>query len=377
MQQRRATAADWATANYVLADGELGVTTDTGIIKIGNGTSPWTELDPAFDSQYLPVLGTASNSDLLGGVSVNSLVKIADTDVNATNNTYVKRTSAGRIKAVDGTAPEDVATKAQLDGVALDAWKLLASRIVTSAATLAAADAGKVVYVNQASLTTRVVVTIPTNATVAFPIGTVIEITAYSTGGAQVVGAGGVTLLGASNVMPDWGTLRLVKADTDSWRGFTINAGKRLPTFKVKRTAAGDNYTGSYVFVPWDTVDTTDIYNPDNEWFSIPGTGLSTARRIIVNKDGEYLFNLNFNVAGTNVTWARIAKMTADNSTTGMNIIGVQSGNGTFSFTAKRRCTAGESFGVHHGFAAGSTGVADAELTGGNPSNFKITRLSD
>lgn len=377
MQQRRAPAADWATSNYVLSAGELGVTTDTGIIKIGNGTSHWNDLPPAFDSQYLPILGTAANSALLGGVSVNSLVKIADTDVLPTNNTYVKRTSDGGVKVTDATEATEATSLQQMQGAVLDSQKLLASRTVTAAATLAASDANKAVYVNQASLTTNVVVTIPTNATVAFPVGTIIEITAYGTGGAKLSPAGGVTLLGASIVMPDWGTVRLVKSGTDSWYGITISSGKRLPTFKVKRTAAGDNYVSAYAFVPWDTIDTADTYNPDNEWFSVPGTGLSTARRIITNKDGEYLFNLNFNVAGTNVTWARITKMTADNSTTGMNIIGVQSGNGTFSFTAKRRCAAGESFGVHHGFATGSTGVADAELTGGNPANFKITRLSD
>lgn len=377
MQQRRAPAADWATSNYVLAAGELGVTTDTGIIKIGNGSSPWNELDPAFDSQYLPILGTASNSDLLGGVSVNSLVKIADTDVLPTNNTYVKRTADGGVKATDATEATEVTTLQQQSAAILDSTKILASRTITASATLAAGDANKVVYVNHASVTAQVVVTIPLNATVAFPVGTVIEITTYGAGGAKISPAVGATLLGDSNAIPNWGTIRLVKSGTDSWYGICMNAGKRLPSIKVRRTASGDNYTAGYVFVPWDTIDTSETYNPDNEWFSIPGTGLATARRIICNKDGEYLFHTNLNVAGSNVTWARIAKMTADNSTTGMNIIGVTSANGVFCITAKKRVTAGESFGVHHGFAAGSTGVADAEASGGNPSNFKIVRLSD
>jgi len=377
MQQRRATAAEWNVSDYVLAAGEIGVTTDTGVFKWGDGSNVWSDLPVAFEAVYLSLEGTAANSDLLGGVSVNSLVKVADTDVNPTNNTYVKRTADGGVKASDATEATEVTTLQQQSAAILESQKLLPSRTVTANATLAIGDAFRSVYVNHASLTANVVITIPTNATVAFATGTVIEITAYGAGGAKVVGAGGVTLLGDNIAMPGWGTVRLYKADTDSWRATVISAGKRLPTICVKRTASGDNYTTAYVFVPWDTVDTVETYNPDNEWFSIPGTGLATARRIICNKDGEYLFNLNFNVAGTNVTWARIAKMTADNSTTGMNIIGVQSANGVFAITVKKRVTAGQSFGVHHGFATGSTGVADAESTGGNPSNFKIMRVSD
>jgi hypothetical protein len=377
MQQRRATAADWNVSGYVLAAGEIGVTTDTGVFKWGDGVNAWSDLPVAFEAVYLSLEGTAANSDLLGGVSVSSLVKVADTDVNPTNNTYVKRTADGGVKVTDATEATEATSLQQMQGAVLDSQKLLASRTVTTAATLAAGDANKAVYVNQASLTTNVVVTIPTNATVAFPVGTIIEITAYGAGGAKLSPAGGVTLLGVTTVMPDWGTVRLVKSGTDSWYGVTINAGKRLPTICVRRTAAGDNYTASYVFVPWDTLDTVETYNPDSEWFTIPGTGLSTARRIICNKDGEYLFNLNLNVAGTNVTWARIAKMTADNSTTGMKIIAVHSANGVFSVTTRKRVVAGESFGAHHGFATGSTGIADAEATGGNPCNFKIARLSD
>ena len=41
---RRDTAAHWTSANPVLASGEPGVETDTGKMKIGNGTSTWTQL---------------------------------------------------------------------------------------------------------------------------------------------------------------------------------------------------------------------------------------------------------------------------------------------------------------------------------------------
>lgn len=44
IQHRRGPAADWTSANPVLADGEMGVETDTLKVKIGNGTSNWVSL---------------------------------------------------------------------------------------------------------------------------------------------------------------------------------------------------------------------------------------------------------------------------------------------------------------------------------------------
>jgi hypothetical protein len=44
IQLRRDTAADWTSANPVLAPGEIGLETDTDQIKIGNGDDAWTAL---------------------------------------------------------------------------------------------------------------------------------------------------------------------------------------------------------------------------------------------------------------------------------------------------------------------------------------------
>lgn len=43
-QFARGTAAEWTAANPVLREGELGLVTDTGLYKIGNGTSAWNSL---------------------------------------------------------------------------------------------------------------------------------------------------------------------------------------------------------------------------------------------------------------------------------------------------------------------------------------------
>jgi hypothetical protein len=44
MQQRRKTAANWTSTNEVLLDGEIGVESDTGKWKTGNGTTAWNSI---------------------------------------------------------------------------------------------------------------------------------------------------------------------------------------------------------------------------------------------------------------------------------------------------------------------------------------------
>lgn len=47
MLQRRGTAAEWAAENPILGDGEPGIERDTGIVKFGDGVTPWVDLDPS------------------------------------------------------------------------------------------------------------------------------------------------------------------------------------------------------------------------------------------------------------------------------------------------------------------------------------------
>lgn len=44
IQFRRDIASNWATNNPIMASGELGIETDTGKFKLGNGTQSWTSL---------------------------------------------------------------------------------------------------------------------------------------------------------------------------------------------------------------------------------------------------------------------------------------------------------------------------------------------
>ena len=50
MQQRRGTAAQWTSANPILAAGELGFETDTNKFKVGDGTNHWADLNYFVDA---------------------------------------------------------------------------------------------------------------------------------------------------------------------------------------------------------------------------------------------------------------------------------------------------------------------------------------
>lgn len=81
--------------------------------------------------------------------------------------------------------------------------------------TLVLSDAGKVVEISNASAIT---VTIPTNASVAFPIGTVLEV--FQLGAGQItIAVGSITLRapGGAKTRVQYSTLSLRKRATDEW----------------------------------------------------------------------------------------------------------------------------------------------------------------
>lgn len=84
--------------------------------------------------------------------------------------------------------------------------------------TLVLGDAGKIVEMNNASANT---LTIPTNASVAFPTGTIINVTQYGAGTTTVDGATGVTVNGVSGggaaIDARYAGVSLYKRGTDEW----------------------------------------------------------------------------------------------------------------------------------------------------------------
>lgn len=107
IQIRRDTAANWTSTNPVLLLGELGIETDTGNVRRGDGTSTWTQLSDLYAISHAPItLTTATNlvaathgnrqiifnganatltiqSDTLGGWATDAFVWIQTLDTSA------------------------------------------------------------------------------------------------------------------------------------------------------------------------------------------------------------------------------------------------------------------------------------------------------
>lgn len=222
-QQRRGTAAEWNTSNYVLDEGELGVTTDTGVIKIGDGVNGWNDLPAAFNSDYLPILGKAADSELLDGIDSSGYLKLGDATTAATADKVARRTAEGRLKAATAAATDDVVNYEQMltaDSAAVtSAKRLVVSRTVSADFTLQVADSGSMLFVNGAAWHTTIVCTLPTHATVAIPVGSIVEIrTATSSRSpVSIVPASGVALVGANLIYGAGSSIRLYKNGNDSW----------------------------------------------------------------------------------------------------------------------------------------------------------------
>jgi hypothetical protein len=77
IQLRRDTAAAWTSANPVLAQGELGLETDTTYYKIGNGSTAWNSL------AYGSIAGTLVDDSVTTSKILNANVTEAKLAANA------------------------------------------------------------------------------------------------------------------------------------------------------------------------------------------------------------------------------------------------------------------------------------------------------
>lgn len=82
--------------------------------------------------------------------------------------------------------------------------------------TLVMSDAGQVIEMNSASVLT---LTVPANASVAFPVGTVVEVCQLGTGQVTVAAAAGVTIRTSSSLTTrtQYSCASIRKRATDEW----------------------------------------------------------------------------------------------------------------------------------------------------------------
>lgn len=124
----------------------------------------------------------------------------------------------GRVTAGDGVMEELTPAQARTLADVDQAGIVGAVNTQTGTAyTLVLTDKGKVVETNNASPNT---LTIPTNASVAFPLRTLITVVQYGAGQTTIAASGGVTLRslgGALKTVGQYSTVSLYKRGTDEW----------------------------------------------------------------------------------------------------------------------------------------------------------------
>ncbi len=89
---RRDTAANWTSANPILASGEPGLETDTLALKYGDGVTEWNDLEYSAvgNAAYANVAGTANVANIAYSVNVSNVANIGNIatinlDGNASN----------------------------------------------------------------------------------------------------------------------------------------------------------------------------------------------------------------------------------------------------------------------------------------------------
>lgn len=115
------------------------------------------------------------------------------------------------------SATTDLITKSYSDSGIADAQQVAINSQTGTAYTLVLGDASKALECSNASAIT---VTIPPNSSVAFPVGTVIEVLQVGSGQVTVAAGSGVTLNSAGSSVKtrtQWSTVTLRKRATDYW----------------------------------------------------------------------------------------------------------------------------------------------------------------
>jgi hypothetical protein len=197
MQTRRGTASAWTSANPVLAEGEWGYETNTGKAKVGNGSTAWTSLS------YFGNAGTVTSITAGTGLSGGAI------------------TGSGTI-AIDSTVATLTDTQTFTNKTLTDAKINLGFDAETASYTAVLANNSQVVTMDNASANTF---SIPTNASVAFPIGTQINILQIGAGQTtiQAVTSGTTTILStaataaAPKLRARYSLATCIKSATDTW----------------------------------------------------------------------------------------------------------------------------------------------------------------
>jgi hypothetical protein len=153
---------------------------------------------------------------VVGNIGVNDLVSTIEIDGALDHD----GTTAGFYDTAPVAKPTSVTARAALQALGLGATLTPDALVVNAQGgatyTLATADAGNLVFFNNAGAIT---LTVPTDAAQPMPTGTRIVIQAYATGLVTVAPAGGVTLNGTPGLKlrASFSRAELIKVAANNW----------------------------------------------------------------------------------------------------------------------------------------------------------------
>lgn len=239
IQIRRGTAAQWTSTNPTLASGEQGFETDTNKMKIGNGSTAWNSLSYAITGALGTVTSITAGTGLSGGtitttgtIAIDSTVATLTGSQTLTNKTLTTPVISSISNSGTVTLPTGSVTLASLTGTETFTNKTLTDAKInlgfdaeTASYTAVLANNSQVVTMDNASAN---IFSIPTNASVAFPIGTQITVLQIGAGQTtiQAVTSGTTTIqsTGGTAAAPKlrvrYSAATCLKAGTDLWYVF-------------------------------------------------------------------------------------------------------------------------------------------------------------
>lgn len=235
LQNRRDTATNWTTNNPTLAAGELGYETDTKKIKVGDGSTAWTSLAYAATGTVTSII---AGTGLTGGTITSTGTLAIDTSVVTTltgTQTLTNKTLTSPVIGTivnTGTLTLPTSSDTLVGRATTDTLtnKTLTAPIITYSVnaqtgttfTPSLSDGGSIVTLSNAS---AISVTIPTNASVAYPIGTQLNFIQIGAGQVTIsaVTSGTTTIAstGATAASPklrvQYSSASAIKIATDTW----------------------------------------------------------------------------------------------------------------------------------------------------------------
>jgi len=194
------------------------ITSTDHTITVTNPTGPTTDLSSAAAGGTVSNVSSADTSIAVANPTTTPVLTVAALNTIATNHATSADWSNNSHKitsVADPSSAQDAMTKNYADTTYLA--QLYTENVQTTSYTLVLGDATKVVVMNVGSANN---LTIPTNASVAFPTGTVISVFQLGAGQTTVVASGGVTIDSPSSKVKltgQYSSAALRKRGTNEW----------------------------------------------------------------------------------------------------------------------------------------------------------------